>query len=285
MITKGVIAAAGRGTRFFPVAKAVPKEMLPIVDRPIIQYIVEEFAAAGVKEIVIVTNTEESAAEKYFRPDKTLEAYLRRSGKREQLRQVQGLSRLARFRFVRQSGPYGNGTACLAAEKHTAGKPFVFAFGDDLVLSRRSFTARMLASYRRRPGLYMGVQEVRAAEVVKYGIVEPAGYARGRQVKSLVEKPPVSEAPSRLAVFGRYILPPEIFPALRETALGRGGELWMADAVQNLISKGVSAYYQKVEHGRWYTTGDPAAYLAAVRAYALSRRDYAKKLKDVFVQN
>src|SRR3989338_7789611 len=111
-ITKGVIAAAGRGTRFFPVAKAVPKEMLPIVDKPIIQYIVEEFVAAGVKQIVIVTNSKTSLAADYFRPDKSLEAYLKKTGKREQLRQIRRLQKLADFRFVRQSGPYGNGTAC-----------------------------------------------------------------------------------------------------------------------------------------------------------------------------
>lgn len=283
-ITKGVIAAAGRGTRFLPAVKAVPKELLPIVDKPIIQYIVEEFVASGIKDIVIVTAAAGGLIEQYFSPSPELEDYLEKVGKAEELGKIRELSAMARFTFVRQkAGPYGNGTACLSARAAVGGEPFMFAFGDDLVLSQAPFTAAMLAQYEKRPGIYLGVQEVAAEEVVKYGVVDPDPAELGR-VRGMVEKPPAPESPSRLAVFGRYLLPPEIFGALEKIALGKAGELWLLDAVQDLISQGVLAYYQKVEDGRWYTTGDPATYLAAVRAFALARPEYATKLKNVFIQ-
>lgn len=281
-ITKGVIAAAGKGTRFLPVVKAMPKEMLPVVDKPIIQYIVEEFVAAGIKDIVIVTSWDHRPVEDHFDHTFELEEHLKKNGKEDKLKEIREIADMANFIFVRQKGPYGNGTPCLAARSVVGNEPFVYAFGDDLVLSKRSFTGSMLEEYHKRPGIYLGVQEVDAEEVEKYGIVDPQP-GMGGVIRGLVEKPAADEAPSRLAVFGRYVLPPDIFGALEEIGLGKGGELWLADAVGYLIKKGHPAYYQKVEDGQWYTTGDPVAYLRAVRAFALARPDYREKLKDIFV--
>ncbi len=283
-ITKGVIAAAGKGTRFLPMVKAMPKEMLPIVDKPIIQYIVEEFVAAGIKDIVIVTSWDHRPIEDHFDHTFELEAHLKRTGKLDKLREVRRIAELANFIYVRQKGPYGNGTPCLNAESVIGKEPFVYAFGDDLVLAKESFTKTMLKAFAKRPGLYLGVQEVPAAEVVKYGIIEPLQGQEKNQVSSVVEKPAAGKAPSRLAVFGRYILLPEIFAALREIPLGKGRELWLADGIHHLIKNGQKVYYKKVESGRWYTTGDPVTYLEAVRAFALSRTDldYQDSVRKIF---
>ena len=280
-ITKGVIAAAGRGTRFLPSVKAMPKEMLPVVDKPIIQYIVEEFVAAGIEDIVVVTSWDHRSLEDHFDHSSELEEHLRRNGKLEMLGQVRKIADMANFIYIRQKGPYGNGTPCLNAKAVIGDQPFVYAFGDDLVLSKKSFTRSMLDSYSKKPGIYVGTQEVEKEEVQKYGIIEPRKPG-SNEVKAIIEKPDAKSAPSNLAVFGRYILPPQIFEALEHTPLGKGKELWLADGVHRLISKGTKAYYKKVEGGQWYTTGDPVSYLRAVRAFALARPDYRDKVKDIF---
>lgn len=283
LITKGVIAAAGRGTRFLPLTKSVPKEMLPIVDKPIIQYIVEEFVAAGIRDILIVLGSDASPIRDYFTHSPALEEYLKSAGKEHLAAEMRKIPEIARFSFARQQGHYGNGTACLAARNFIGDEPFVYAFGDDLVLAPDSFTKSMTEAYERQAGIYMGVQEIPREEVVKYGIVAPKA-GTDSAVATLVEKPSVAEAPSNLAIFGRYILPPEIFAALERVGIGKGGELWIVDAVRHLIESGTPAYYKKVENGAWYTTGDPVSYLRAVRAFALVRPELAQKLKDVFIQ-
>lgn len=269
LITKGVIAAAGRGTRFLPATKIIPKELIPIIDKPIIQYIVEEFVQAGIKEIIIVTRAGESLIKNYFSPSTELEEYLAKTGREEELKRVKAVSELAHFQFVEQQGPYGNGTPVLNARGLLGGEPFVYAFGDDLVLSRESFTKSMVRSWEREPGIYVGVQEVGLEEVSKYGIAEVA--PGSNQVRALVEKPEADHAPSRLAVFGRYILDADIFPALERAELGKGGELWIADAAADLIDSGKKVYYQKIKDGRWFTTGDPRSYLEALEAYAKTK--------------
>lgn len=282
-ITKGVIAAAGKGTRFLPVTKAMPKEMLPVVDKPIIQYIIEEFVAAGIRDIIIVTASDHRPIEDHFDHTFELEEHLKKAGKSRELKEIRRVAELANFIYVRQKGPYGNGTPCLAAKSVIGDEPFVYAFGDDLVLSKSSFTKKMIEAWRKTPGMYLGVQEVARKEVVKYGIVEPRQRRGSTEIRSLVEKPAVSRAPSRLAVFGRYILTPEIFGALEHIRLGKGGELWIADAIAHLIKKGQKAYFQKLEAGKWFTTGDPIAYLRAVRAFALAHPEFRNKVKDIFV--
>ena len=284
-ITKGIIAAAGKGTRFLPATRAVPKEMLPVVDKPIIQYIVEEFVAAGIKDIVIVTASDNSAIEKHFAHNTVLEEHLRKSGKKQTLQEMRRIADMANFVYIRQKGPYGNGTPCLNAAKIIGDEPFVYAFGDDLVLSKSSFTKDMIKAYQSNPGIYLGVQQVPLSEVHKYGIVEPLPKSKTGEVKGIVEKPEPSKAPSRLADFGRFILPPEIFSVLAKKRLGKGGELWLIDAIHTLISQGTKAYYKKIEQGRWYTTGDPVAYLEAIKGFALARPELKNRLKHIFTNN
>lgn len=280
-IRKGVIAAAGKGTRFLPVTKAMPKEMLPLVDKPVIQYVVEEFVAAGIKDIVIVTSWDNRAIEDHFDHTQELEDHLKKAGKDRQLSEIRRIAEMANFIYVRQKGPYGNGTPILSARSVIGDEPFVYAFGDDLVLARESFTKALLQAYEQRPGVYLGVQEVAPAEVERYGVIKPKDRG-GSLVEALVEKPRLKDAPSHLAIFGRYVLLPEIFPALEQVSLGKGGELWLLDAIGHLISQGHPVYYKKVEHGRWYTTGDPINYLRAVKAYALARTDLKNEIADIF---
>jgi len=286
LITKGVIAAAGKGTRFLPSTKAMPKEMLPVIDKPIIQYIVEEFVAAGIKDIVIVTAGGASAIENHFSRNFELEEHLRKSGKPEMAREMRRIADMANFIYIRQRGPYGNGTPCLNARKIIGNEPFVYAFGDDLVLSKGSFTRDMAQAYRKRPGLYLGAQEVGRGEVHKYGMIKIKKGSKGGQgsdeVTGIVEKPEVGKAPSNLANIGRFILEPEIFKALEKKHLGKGGELWLIDAIHKLISAGHRAYYKKIQHGGWYTTGDPVSYLRTVRAFALERPEFRNKVRSIF---
>ena len=252
--------------------------MLPVVDKPIIQYIVEEFVAAGIKDIVIVTGSDHRCLEDHFDHNLELEAHLRKSRKQEMVREMRRIADMANFIYIRQEGPYGNGTPCWNAKAVIGDEPFVYAFGDDLVLAKKSFTKQMVEAYKKQPGIYIGAQEVPASEVHKYGIIK----TQGREVRGIVEKPDSKSAPSRLAEFGRFILTAEIFPALEKTGLGKGGEMWLVDAVAYLIKKGQKAYYKKVEGGRWYTTGDPVSYLAAVRAFALARPELKSKVKHIF---
>ncbi len=281
-ITKGVIAAAGRGTRFLPSTKAVPKELLPIVDKPIIQYLVEEFISAGIKNIVIVTASERSPIRDHFRRSVVLERHLRNTGKPGLAKKIREIADNVDITFIKQNGPYGNGTPCLNAAKLIGHEPFVYAFGDDLVLSKKSFTKQMLDAYKKKPGLYAGAQEVAKHEAHKYGIIKPSKHGQPREMSGIIEKPAAHRAPSNLANIGRFILPPEIFPILARKKLGTGNELWLIDAIDELVRQGCKAFYKKIEQGRWYTTGDPVNYLEAVRAFALASADYKNKVRHIF---
>jgi len=280
-ITKAVVAVAGFGTRFLPVTKALPKEMLPVVDKPVVQYVVEELVAAGIQDIIFVTGGNKRAIEDHFDYHPELESWLEKKKKQKELKIIRQIADLATFSYVRQKGPYGNGTPVLNVE-HLVGKEhFLYAFSDDLVLSKVPFAKQMVAAYEKNPGIYIGVQEVPREEVHKYGIVAPRP-GKGNAIASIVEKPDPANTPSRLAVFGRYILPPEIFAALRAVPLGKNGELWIADGLQYLINKGAPAFYTQIKDGQWYTTGDPISYLRAIRAFTLARSDYRDEVKDIF---
>ena len=280
-ITKAVVAVAGYGTRFLPVTKALPKEMLPVVDKPVVQYVVDELVAAGITDIIFVTGGNKRAIEDHFDYHPELENWLEKNKKPKELKIIRQIADLASFSYVRQKGPYGNGTPILNVEHLVGQEHFVYAFSDDLVLSKVPFTKQMIGAYEKTPGLYIGVQEVPQTEVSKYGIVEPR-HGAGNAINSLVEKPEPETTPSRLAIFGRYILPPEIFAALRAIPLGKNGELWLADGLEYLIKKGTDAFYAEIKGGQWYTTGDPISYLRAVRAFALARADYHDLVKDIF---
>lgn len=270
-IRKAVIAVAGSGTRFLPATKALPKEMLPIVDKPIIQYVVEEMVLSGITDIILVTKWDKKALEDHFDRSLELEESLTKSGKKHVAEQIRELSMMANFIYVRQKGPYGNGTPVLSAASIVQDEPFVFAWGDDLVQTKVPFTKRLIRDYEEHGAPVIGVQEVPLDQVEKYGIVK---LIPGTQdMLDVVEKPKRAETPSRLAQFGRMILTPEIVSELRSTPLGKSNELWITDAIKSYVGKGNQFRVVPVEDGQWLTTGDPLNYLRAMISYALERED------------
>ncbi|MBP6881509.1 MAG: UTP--glucose-1-phosphate uridylyltransferase [Candidatus Pacebacteria bacterium] len=277
-ITKAVIAVAGSGTRLLPATKSQPKEMLPIIDKPIIQYLVEELVEAGIKDIIMVTRWDKKPLEDHFDRSFELEHSLEKTGKEKILDEIKQISTMANFVYVRQKGPYGNGTPLLSAANLIGDEPFVYAFGDDLVKSKVSFTKQLVDLYRKEQAPMIGVQEVSLDEVEKYGIVK---YRKGGpELEDIIEKPNKAEAPSRHADFGRMILNREIVDILARTDRGKGGELWVIDAIRNYIQEGGRFLAKEVEDGAWVTTGDPANYLRAILTYATDRPD----LKEVIEQ-
>ncbi|MEK7118286.1 MAG: UTP--glucose-1-phosphate uridylyltransferase [Patescibacteria group bacterium] len=283
-IRKAVIAVAGSGTRFLPATKAQPKEMLPIVDKPIVQYVVEEMVASGITDIILVTKWDKKTIEDHFDRSFELEYSLEQAGKKKLLDEVRRISTMANFIYVRQKGPYGNGTPILSAANLVEGEPFVFAWGDDLVLSKTPITKKLIANFNENHAPVIGVQSVPKNLVDRYGIVKLRPGTK--EMELVVEKPAVDKAPSRLAQFGRMILTPEIVRILKETKLGKGGELWVTDAISEYIRRGGRFMVEEVKDGEWLTTGDPLNYLKAVVSYALLRDDigsdfriYLKSLK------
>lgn len=276
-IRKAVIAVAGSGTRLLPATKAMPKEMLPIVDKPIIQIVVEELVAAGIEDIIFVTRWDKKPLEDHFDYSAALEDDLKRSGKQERYEQVHRIAEMANFVHIRQKGPYGNGTPVLSAASLVDDEPFIYCFGDDLVKSKVPFTRQMVDAFARHGQPMIGVQEVELEEVSKYGIVDVD--PETMLVSDIVEKPKQEEAPSRFADFGRMILNQEIIDILRATALGKGNELWIVDAIRNYIRGGGKFYAKVVEDGQWMTTGDPLNYMATILAYAIERPDIGQKLR------
>lgn len=268
-ITKAVIAVAGSGTRLLPATKSQPKEMLPIIDKPIIQYLVEELVEAGIKDIIMVTRWDKKPLEDHFDRSFELERSLEKTGKVARLAEVQQISNMANFIYVRQKGPYGNGTPLLSAASLINDEPFIYAFGDDLVKSDVSFTKQLVDLYATEQAPMIGVQEVSEEDVEKYGIVK---YREGTiELEDIVEKPSREEAPSRHADFGRMILNREIVDILARTERGKGNELWIIDAIKKYIEEGGRFLAKEVEGGEWITTGDPENYLKATLAYANDR--------------
>jgi len=276
-IKKAIIAVAGSGTRLLPATKAQPKEMLPIVDTPIIQLVVEEMVAAGIEDIIFVTRWDKKPLEDHFDHSMALEYDLKKNGKDKLSKKMYDLAEMANFIYVRQKGPYGNGTPVLSAANLVKNEPFIFAWGDDLVKSKISFTKQMVDDYNKTGHLMIGVQEVPDEDVSKYGI---ANLVEGSmQIEDIVEKPSIEEAKSNLADFGRMILNQDIIDVLKKTTLGKGDELWIIDAIRKYIQDGGEFYAKKVEDGQWMTTGDPMNYLKAILSYAVDRDDIGEDLK------
>jgi UTP--glucose-1-phosphate uridylyltransferase len=280
-IKKAIVAVAGSGTRLLPATKAMPKEMLPIVDKPIIQLVVEELVAAGIEDIILVTKWDKKPLEDHFDYNWALMEELKKAGKEKLRTEIKKIADLANFIYVRQKGPYGNGTPVLsAANLIDLNEPFVFCFGDDLVKTKESFTGQMVAEYKKNGRLIMGVQAVSPTVVNRYGIVKLK--EGSRRIVDIVEKPPVAKAPSNLAAFGRYILNRKIVDILRQTPLGKGKELWLTDAIKTYIERGGVILAKEVEDGEWLTTGDPLNYLKTSLKYALERKDIGQELKKYF---
>ena len=271
-IRKAVIPAAGFGTRFLPQTKAMPKEMLPIVDKPVIQYVVEEAVEAGVEDIVIVTGALKRAIEDHFDVlNQDLVKNLMDGGKMELLGEARKISELANFIYVRQKGPYGNGTPVLAAEPVIGNEPFAVLWGDELIYSKPARLSQMIAVYEKYGGIVIsGVKIEKKEDLKRYGIadIEPVA-GNVYKIKKIVEKPEPDEAPSNLATHGAYILPPEIFGALKEVQPGKGGEIWLIDAINLLQSRGVPVYAVEIQNGKYYDTGNKLEYMKTVVDLAL----------------
>ncbi|WP_379158532.1 UTP--glucose-1-phosphate uridylyltransferase GalU [Paenibacillus sp. sgz5001063] len=276
-IRKAVIPAAGLGTRFLPATKAQPKEMLPIVDKPAIQYIVEEAVRSGIESIIIVTGRNKKSIEDHFDKSVELEQTLLEKGKLDLLRDVQAISGLASIHYIRQKEPLGLGHAILCAEQFIGGEPFAVLLGDDIMVSDPPALSQMMKLYEQSEQTVVGVQPVPASEVNKYGIIASGGAVRGvHVVKGLVEKPSPQAAPSTNAIMGRYILQPSIFPVLSKLERGAGGEYQLTDALHEICrDEGLLALDLQ---GMRYDIGDKFGYIQATLEMGLQREELRPQL-------
>jgi len=276
-IKKAVVAVAGSGTRLLPATKSMPKEMLPIVDKPIIQLVVEELVAAGIEDIILVTKWDKKPLEDHFDQNWALINELKKPGKEKLLEETRHISELANFIYIRQKGPYGNGTPVLSAASIIRNEPFMFVWGDDLVKSKIPFAKQMVDDYNKTGHLMIGVQEVPLNQVHRYGIVKVK--KNTMRLEDIIEKPSAKEAPSQLADFGRMILDQAIVDILKKTALGKDNELWIVDAIKQYVRQGGEFYAKKVTGGEWLTTGDPLNYMKTMLKYAFDRDDIGPEMK------
>ena len=276
-IRKAIIPAAGLGTRFLPATKAQPKEMLPIVDKPAIQFIVEEALASGIEEILVIIGRNKRSIEDHFDRSVELELQLKSQGKYEMLKMVQKISDIT-VHFIRQKEARGLGDAVLCARQFIGDEPFAVLLGDDIVDAEVPCLSQLIEVYNDLGGSVLGVQQVPQDKVSAYGIVDPEAVKPNVwRARDLVEKPEVDEAPSRLAVLGRYILRPAIFDILEHTRPGRGHEIQLTDAINELAQK--EAVYAYNFYGRRYDIGDKEGFLEATVEYALKRPE----IRDSFI--
>lgn len=277
-VRKAVIPAAGLGTRFLPATKSQPKEMLPLVDKPAIQYVVEEAVRAGIQDILIVTGRGKRTIEDHFDRSFELEHYLESGGKHDELKQVREITEMAVVQYVRQRDPLGLGNAVATAEPHVGDEPFGVLLGDDIIATSDPLLERMIAVYERYGRSVIAVQEVRREEIHLYGAVEPEFVEDDlARVVDIVEKPTPEDAPSNLAAIGRYVLTPEIFDAIRETPPGAGGEVQLTDAIGLLARE--QAVYAYVFDGARYDIGKKLDYLRATVELAVERDDLGPEFK------
>lgn len=278
-VRKAVIPAAGFGTRFLPATKAVPKEMLPIVDKPTIQYIAEEAAAAGIEDLLIITSRGKDAIVNHFDRAHELESVLTRDGKDELLSLARGVTDKINVHFVRQREQKGLGHAILCAKSFVGNEPFAVLLGDDVVVSEKPCIGQLIDEYDKTGATVLGVQKVGADDVSKYGIVDCDGVGgRLYRVKGMVEKPAKEDAPSDIAVLGRYVITPAVFECIEKTPKGAGGEIQLTDALVSL-AKSEEMYAYDFE-GKRYDIGNKQGFLSATVDFALARED----LKDDFAE-
>ncbi len=288
-IFKAVIPAAGLGTRFLPQTKAMPKEMLPVVDKPVIQYVVEECVASGIEDIIIVTGWSKRAIEDHFDvPNGELISQLKNAGKDKLLEEVTKLSQMANFIYVRQKGPYGNGTPVLSAKAAVGDEPFAVLWGDEFIHSNPPRLAQMLEVHRKYGGAVISAVRIKnKKDLSRYGIAEVQKIEGNvYKIKKIVEKPSPEEAPSNLATHGAYVLPPDIFEILESQKPGKGGEIWLPEAIDTLINNGFPVFACEIEGAKYYDTGNKLEYLKTVVEFALQHSDlngefrsYLKSLK------
>jgi UTP--glucose-1-phosphate uridylyltransferase len=281
---KAVIPAAGLGTRFLPATKAMPKEMLPVVDKPAIQYVVEEAVAAGIEDVLIILGRNKNNIANHFDAMPELEEKLRAKGDEERLSKVMHSTDLADIHLVRQGEPKGLGHAVLRAERHVGDHPFAVLLGDDLIDERDPLLPQMIAEYDKRGASVIALMEVDPEHIHLYGVaaVEPTEADGVMRVTGLVEKPKAEDAPSNLAVIGRYVLDPAVFPVLERTQPGKGGEIQLTDALQELAADPDAGVYGVVFRGRRYDTGDKVDYIKAIVQLASEREDIGPALRPWF---
>lgn len=273
IIRKAIIPVAGFGTRFLPATKAMPKEMLPIIDKPVIQYVVEEAVASGIEEVILVTNWAKRSVEDHFDDNHELESWLRKQKKFRALEQVKHISSMAKFVYVRQKGPYGNATPILNCEHLIGDEPFAVLFGDEVMTGKVPRLAQMVQTFERYNDPVLAAIHTDDRGTEKYGIIDPAAEVEKGvyQLKGVVEKPGPVKATSRLASIGAYVLTPDIFNAIRKTKRGHAGELVLLDAIFLLMKKRPA--YARLIQGDYYDTGSKIGWLEANVKLALQRED------------
>jgi UTP--glucose-1-phosphate uridylyltransferase len=284
-ITKAVFPAAGLGTRFLPATKAMPKEMLPLVDKPLIQYVVEEAVSSGIEEVVLVTGRAKRAIEDHFDVAFELEEELKAKGKHKMLSEIQRIAELVTFCYIRQKKALGLGHAVLTAKRVVGNDPFAVLLGDDIIDAETPVLRQMMNVYQRYSGTVLAIQKVPRSQTQHYGIIDAKKIEKGVYlVKDLVEKPAPGEAPSNLAIIGRYILAPEIFSALEHTKPGKGGEIQLTDGLKLLMAK--QPIYAYEFQGTRHDAGDKLGFLKATVEFGLKNpefgsefRSYLQKLK------
>lgn len=278
-VRKAIIPAAGLGTRFLPATKAQPKEMLPIVDKPTIQYIIEEAVASGIEEILIITGRNKKSIEDHFDKSVELEMELEKAGKQEMLELVRGISDMVDIHYIRQKEPRGLGHAIHCAKSFVGNEPFAVMLGDDVVDSEVPCLKQLIDCFNEYKTTILGVQTVELENVDKYGIVDGIHIEdKVYKVKRLVEKPAIEESPSNVAILGRYIITPQIFEILENTKPGKGNEIQLTDALETLIRN--EAMYAYDFEGRRYDVGDKLGFLQATVEFALKREE----LREDFIE-
>ena len=284
-IKKAIIPCAGIGTRFLPSTKAIPKELFPVIDKPITQLIVEELSASGVLKVIFVINQEKESIRRYFNKDKKLEKFLKDKGKKDLLQTVSSIPKMAKFSFVYQNKPLGNGHAVLVAEKEIGREPFFVNWADDLIIGHPvPYFSQLSRVYQKYQGIILSVVKTDSEGQRRYGIIKPRPIGKNiYQVLSVIEKPGPQKAPSNLAHIGGFVLTPKIFKYLRGLKPGKGGEIWLQDAI-NEISKKEPVYALEF-NGEYFDVGEKVGYLKTIVKMALKREDtkepFKKFLKEI----
>jgi len=278
-IRKVVIPAAGYGTRFLPMTKASPKEMLPVIDKPIIQYVVEEAVTSGIEDIIIVTGSNKRAIEDHFDFNGELESYLEKVGKFKELEEIRRIAQMANFIYIRQKGPYGNGTPVLNAESVIGDEPFAVLWGDQFTWAEKPRLKQMIEVFEQYKDPVVSFVKAKSdADFDRYGVAEVKPVADNvYEMIKIVEKPGKKDAPSDLVADGGYILTPDIFAALKSTDLGKGDELWLTDGI-NKLKQNHKLYACEVQDGQYHDTGNKLEYLKANIDFALKRDDIKDEL-------
>lgn len=279
-VRKAVIPAAGFGTRFLPATKAMPKEMLPIVDKPIIQYVVEQAVSAGIEEIVIVTGWHKRSIEDHFDKHFELEARLEKDGKDELLKEIKRISDLANFVYVRQKEALGNGHAVLTAKEVIGDEPFLVMWGDEFFEAKPAAPAQLIKVYEEYQAPVIAGVRIPKNDIHKYGIADISPVEDNIfKINKIVEKPEASVAPSDLATHGSYLFTPDIFEILENLKPSRGGEIWIADAIDELIKKR-AVYAVELKDAKYYDCGNKLSYLKALIDHGLTRSDISEELRS-----